>query len=161
MQERSEMSLTQTFAIGERLEIGYGDDVVSWLASRVEDHLGPDRLTVAWPTDAERRLVPLETGQAIELAASAHHDALYSASVTVEQTTRDPVPLLTVRLVGPWRRVQRRDAVRASVAIKPRIADRIDGQNSKPLRLGITDISCAGLQVRAQEELKLGDRLEL
>ncbi len=161
MQQQSETRTKRTFAIGQRLEIGYGEDVVRWLASRLEDHDGGDRLTIAWPTDAERRRMPVKAGSMIELAASTPQDALYSAAVMVVETVREPVPLLTVRLIGAWRRIQRRDAVRASVAIRPRIACRVDGEVLKPLRLGITDVSSAGLQVRAQEELKVGDVLQL
>jgi c-di-GMP-binding flagellar brake protein YcgR len=161
MQLQSETRATRAFTLGQRLEIGYGDEPVHWLASRLEDHDDADRLTIAWPTDAERRLVAVKVGGTIELAASTPQDALYSAAVTVVETVREPVPLLTVKLIGPWRRIQRRDAVRASVAIKPRIACSVDGEVRKPLHLGIIDISCAGLRVRSQEQLRPDDVLEL
>lgn len=155
------MATAPVFEIGQRLQIGYGDDGVHWVASRVEDLGDGDRLTIAWPTDAERRLLPVKPGSRIELAASTPQDAMYAAAVTVVESTREPVPLLTVRLIGPWQRIQRRDAVRTSVAIKPRVACCVSGEVRKPLRLGITDISTAGLQVRTLDELKLGDVLEL
>jgi c-di-GMP-binding flagellar brake protein YcgR len=161
MQPQSETRATLSFTIGQRLEIGYGDEPVHWLATRLEDHDDAGHLTIAWPTDAERRLLPVKPGNTLELAASTPQDALYSAAVTVVETRREPVPLLTVKLIGRWRRIQRRDAVRATVAIKPRIACSVEGEVRKPLHLGITDISCAGIRVRTQEQLRPGDVVEL
>jgi c-di-GMP-binding flagellar brake protein YcgR len=151
-----------TLAVGQRLEIGIGasEADLAWYASRLED-LADERLSVAWPIDRERRLVPVQTGQHIQVATTAQ-DALYSVRASVEATQRQPLPLLVVRFDGVWRRAQRRGNVRASVAIKPRLALRLlEGDRQQPLRLGVTNISAGGAQVRSQDELHHGDRLLL
>jgi c-di-GMP-binding flagellar brake protein YcgR len=52
---------------------------------------------------------------------------------------------------------QRRSAFRLRVAIRPRIAK----SAHRSLRLGITNLSATGLQVRSQDELRRGDLLHL
>jgi c-di-GMP-binding flagellar brake protein YcgR len=47
------------------------------------------------------------------------------------------------------------------VAIRPRIAARLIGDTQKSLRLGVTNISAGGVQLRSQDELRLGDHLRL
>jgi c-di-GMP-binding flagellar brake protein YcgR len=118
------------------------------------------RLVIAWPTDRERRLLPAKVGDTIELAGSMQ-DALYSVKVRILRCDQASVPLLAVEIVGDWQRSQRREAVRIPVAIRPRIANRILGDVAEPLRAGITNISAAGLQLRSQDQLKVGDELEL
>jgi c-di-GMP-binding flagellar brake protein YcgR len=146
-----------SFLIGQRLELRADQQ---WLPSRVEDIDGSELLTVAWPMDRARRLLPLKVGDKLELAGSAQ-DAHYAATVRVEQAKQEPVPLLTVRIVGGWQRSQRREAVRMAVAIRPRRAVRLVGDEEQPLRIGITTISATGVQVRSLDELRVGDRLEV
>jgi c-di-GMP-binding flagellar brake protein YcgR len=71
------------------------------------------------------------------------------------------VPLLTVRLDGAWQRAQRRSDVRLGVAIKPRLAARLDGETRQPLRVGIVNISAGGVQLRSQDAVSAGERIEL
>jgi c-di-GMP-binding flagellar brake protein YcgR len=47
------------------------------------------------------------------------------------------------------------------VAIRPRIADALFGSARMPLRLGITNVSATGVQVRSQDELRRGNLLQL
>ncbi len=150
------MQLESKLAIGQRVELRFGAD---WLPSRLED-ISAERLQVAWPTDRERRLIPLKVGDTIPLAASAE-DALYSVSTKVEGARREGLPLLTLRVAGQWQRVQRREAVRVPVAIRPRVVERLVGDQRQKLRAGIANLSGTGLQVRSQDELKPGDVLEL
>jgi c-di-GMP-binding flagellar brake protein YcgR len=57
---------------------------------------------------------------------------------------------------------QRRGAFRLRVAIRPRIARAVFGGIGRGrLRLGITEISAGGVQVRSQDELRMDDLLEL
>jgi c-di-GMP-binding flagellar brake protein YcgR len=160
MRTASEQQVEPTLGVGQRLEIGIGaaEADVAWYASRLED-LTSEQLSVAWPIDRERRLVPVQPGQHLQVATTTP-DALYSARGVVEATQREPLPMLSVRLEGPWQRAQRRGNVRASVAIKPRLAMRLlaDG-TQQPLRLGLTNISAGGVQVRSQDELHHGDVL--
>jgi c-di-GMP-binding flagellar brake protein YcgR len=157
-------------SIGQRLEVGYDPSAAhgpsgaatEWFPSRLEDQAEDSSwLTVAWPTDAQRRLLLLEPGDAVEVAASTPQDALYAAEAIIELTVRQPVPLLTLKIRGAWRRSQRRNAVRVGVAIRPRVADKLMGPAHKALRLGVTDISASGVQVRSQDELRVGDLVDL
>ncbi|GAC1313724.1 MAG: hypothetical protein NVSMB2_02150 [Chloroflexota bacterium] len=164
---------TNGFAIvlGQRLEVGYScdsarssanldDTHLEWVPSRVEDlDAQAGRLVVAWPTDGYRRPISVEIGQEIEVAASNARDALYAVRGRVQRTAREPVPVLELTLTESWRRTQRRSAFRVRVAVRPRIANKVTGHAFKALRLGMTDISATGVQVRSQDELHPGDRL--
>jgi c-di-GMP-binding flagellar brake protein YcgR len=170
MQQASDGRSLGALSIGQRLEFGYDPSspagraasATEWLASRLEDQAEDGTwLTVAWPTDSQRRLIMVEPGDAVAVAASTPSDALYAADAMIEAIIRVPVPLLTVRICGAWRRTQRRNAVRTSVAIRPRVADKRMGQAHKSLRLGLTNISASGVQVRSQDELHSGDLLDL
>src|SRR4051794_38440216 len=87
--------------IGQRLEVGYDPssplarttDTTDWLATRLED-VADDRswLTVAWPTDSERRLILVECGDGLAVAVTTPQDALYAADVVVAATVAAPVP---------------------------------------------------------------------
>lgn len=149
--------------IGQRLEIGFVvRNELTWLASRLEDRAADgEQLTVAWPTDASRRLMSVNPGQVLHVAASTPQDALYAAETIVQLTSTEPVPLITVHVSGPWQRSQRRNAVRVGVAIRPRIALKLIGPAHKSLRLGVTNLSATGVQVRSQDELRSGDLLDL
>jgi len=147
--------------IGQRLEIGFGDGAIDWLPSRLEDHDGTgERFTVAWPTDSDRRFIPVEPGASLQVSVPMN-DAIYSATTLVEAASRDDVPLLTLKVIGEWQRTQRRNAVRVAVAIRPRIAAWTMGDAYRNLRLGITNISATGVQVRSQDELRHGDLIAL
>ena len=144
--------------VGQRVEVAHDG---GWLTSRLEDHDDSGtRLMLAWPTDRLRRLIPFKRGDTITVAVS-RQDALYSAPTRVEETHADGVPMLRVTVAGAWQRSQRRNAVRVPVAIRPRVAARVDGPHMHKLRAGITDLSANGLQLRTQDEIKLGDTIQL
>ncbi len=149
------MQQPSKLGIGQRVEIRFGGD---WFPTRLEG-IDADRFELAWPTDRERRLLPFEVGDTLELAASAPDDALYSLMTQVVGARSEGLPLLTVKNASAWQRSQRREAVRVPVAIRPRICRKLD--DPKPLRAGITNLSANGLQVRSQDEIKPGDVLEL
>jgi c-di-GMP-binding flagellar brake protein YcgR len=148
------------FRIGARLELGFGDDLIVWVPTRVEDYEPQGRLVVAWPTDADRRLIKLMTSARVQVMVAAK-DALYATTAIVEHTALEAVPLVTLSVDGPWQRMQRRAAVRASVAVRPRVAQVVYGPAKRELRLGVTNVSATGLQVRSRDELRSGDVLEL
>jgi c-di-GMP-binding flagellar brake protein YcgR len=152
--------LSETLTIGRRLEIKAAGDSAEWLPSRLEDSDGDTLMTVAWPTDRFRRLLPVSPGDTIEVSVTTP-EAVYSARMAVQSASRDGVPLLKLQVSGAWRRTQRRNAVRTTVAIRPRIADAIYGHSRKKLRLGITNLSATGVRVRSQDELRCGDLLHL
>jgi c-di-GMP-binding flagellar brake protein YcgR len=91
---------------------------------------------------------------------AVRHDAMYATNAAVEALDRAPVPLVKLAC-QTWERVQRRAAVRASVAVRPRVAQVMSGPARRESRLGVTDISATGLQVRSRDELRPGDLLEL
>jgi c-di-GMP-binding flagellar brake protein YcgR len=149
--------------VGRRVEIGITvpDHETHWLPTRVEDDDGSGlRLTIAWPTD-RGRLVYIRLGQTVELAASAPGDALYSTQVKIAAARNAGVPLLDLEVQGDWQRLQRREAVRISVSIRPRLAERVTAAGRKVLRTGISNISATGIQIRSQDELHAGDRIAL
>ena len=149
--------------VGQRVEVGLAPEGrdTHWFPSRIEDEDGSGlRLTVAWPTD-RGRLVYVRLGQTIELAASTQGDALYSTRVKISAARNAGLPLLDLEVLGDWQRLQRRGAVRVRVAIRPRLAERVTGAGRKPLRAGISNISATGVQVRCQDELRVGDRVAL
>jgi c-di-GMP-binding flagellar brake protein YcgR len=166
----SEQTSACPLTVGQRMELGYdpsaplsrASSATEWLSSRLED-LSADGslLTLAWPTDALRRLILVEPADPVSVAITADQDALYAADALIESTTHVPVPFLTARIVGGWQRTQRRDAVRVGVSITPRLAHKAVGQTSTPLRLGITNLSASGVQVRSHDELQAGDVLRL
>src|SRR5438309_10179256 len=98
---------SEVFSIGQRLEIGFGEGPLEWLPSRLEDHPTESTLTVAWPTDRDRRLIAVAPGATLQLSVSTR-DAMYSASVVVRQASMRDVPLLTLDVHGAWQRSQRR-----------------------------------------------------
>jgi c-di-GMP-binding flagellar brake protein YcgR len=149
-------SASERLRIGQRLKLQIEG---RWFASRLEDING-NQLSVAWPTD-RGSLVLLKPGESFELAASTPQDALYSATTQIVSVTTEPVPLVRCRVVGQWRRSQRREAVRMPVAIRPRLAVRLAGGDEQPLLIGITNISATGLQIRSQDRINPGDELEL
>jgi c-di-GMP-binding flagellar brake protein YcgR len=151
---------SDVFSIGQRLEIGFGEGPLEWLPSRFEDHLAESTLTVAWPTDRDRRLIEVEPGTNLQLVTWTH-DAMYTATVVVQEASTRGVPMLTLEVHGAWQRSQRRNAVRSSIAVRPRIADVLHGERRRALRLGVTNISAGGVQVRSQDELRRGDLLDL
>ena len=148
-------SPSEHLALGQLIELGVGGE---WFPTRVQDDT---RLTVGWPTDRDRRLVPFEPGQIIQVMVAARQDALYAAVATVEVADRGDVPLLTLRLTGRWERIQRRAAVREKVAVRPRLAHVVYGEAKRSLRLGVINVSATGVQVRSQDEIRHGDLLEL
>ena len=152
---------SEALAIGRHVETGV--DVAgrtTWFASRVEDYHESGLLILAWPTDAQRHLVRLSAGQSLEVAACSR-DAMYVANVVVQDLSGGDVPLVRVRVSGEWQRSQRRAAVRTRVAIRPRLADRVTADARRPLRLGLTNISATGVQLRSSDELRPGDLLDL
>src|ERR671923_1590725 len=57
---------------------------------------------------------------------------------------------------------QRRNAFRQRVAVVPRVARVIYSNVAyRPIRVGVTDVSATGMNIRSQDELRVGDMLEL
>jgi len=148
---------SRPLSLGERLELALAG---RWWPTRVED-IADGHLTVAWPMDADRRLLGLEAGDRLELLRVVAADGTYAACGAVSECLRAEVPLVRLHLDGDWQRSQRRGAFRATVAIRPRVAQIEYGEARRTVRLGITNVSASGLRVRAQDELRRGELLRL
>jgi c-di-GMP-binding flagellar brake protein YcgR len=149
--------------VGKHVDLGIdlpGHDT-HWLPTRIEDEDGSgERLTVAWPTD-RGKLVYIRLGETVRLAASLPGDALYATEVKIASARQANVPLLDLEIEGTWKRLQRREAVRVSVAITPRLAEKVTPAARKALRAAISNISATGIQLQARDELGVGDRIAL
>ena len=148
---------SKRLSLGGRVEVAVAD---RWWPTRVED-MTDRHLIVGWPIDTELRLVPLEVGQTVELLRVVAADGTYSVGAVVEECLRGEVPLVRVAIDGDWLRGQRRGAFRATVAIRPWTAEIQYREARRTLRLGITNVSAGGVQVRSQDELRRGDLLHL
>jgi c-di-GMP-binding flagellar brake protein YcgR len=119
------------------------------------------RLVVIWPTE-QLRLFRLRPGQAVVVELSRPGDALYRLETLVESATTEEPPRLVLRPVDDWQRVQRRDAVRHPVDIRPNQAVRIlAGGDRQPFSAVIVDLSTGGMRMATTTELEMFDQLEM
>src|SRR5260370_24121575 len=89
------------------------------------------RLIVIWPTE-QLRLFRLGPGQAVVVEFTRPGDALYKLETLVESATTEEPPRLVLRPVDEWQRVQRRDAIRHPVDIRPSQAHRVTARRARP-----------------------------
>jgi c-di-GMP-binding flagellar brake protein YcgR len=138
------------------------NDGVHLLRTQLEQlDAGSERLVVIWPTE-QMRLFPLRPGQTVIVELSRPGDALYSREMLIQSATTEEPPRLVLRPVADWQRVQRREAVRHPVDIRPSQAHRIlpDGEH-QPFSAVIADLSTGGMRVVTSTELEMFDQLEL
>ncbi len=120
-----------------------------------------NRLVVIWPTE-QLRLFRLRPGQAVVVELSHPGDALYKLETLVESATTEEPPRLVLRPVDDWQRVQRRDAVRHPVDIRPSEVHRLlDGGERQPFSAVIVDLSTSGMRMATATELDMFDQLEM
>jgi c-di-GMP-binding flagellar brake protein YcgR len=125
---------------------------------RVDESSG--RLVVSWPTE-QMRLFPLRPGQLVLVEVSRPLDALYTLETLVESASTEEPPTLVLRADRDWNRVQRRQAVRHAVDMRPSRAMRLRGHaEATPLSGLISDLSAGGLRLSTSTELQVGDLLE-
>ncbi len=138
------------------------DDGVHALRTQLEQvDTATSRLVVIWPTE-QLRLFPLRPGQAVVVELSRPGDALYRLETLVESATTEEPPRLVLRPVDDWQRVQRRDAVRHPVDIRPSQAQRIlAGGERQPFSAVIVDLSTGGMRMATMTELEMFDQLEM
>jgi c-di-GMP-binding flagellar brake protein YcgR len=92
--------------------------------SRVEE-IAPDELIISWPAHAGERIAVREL-QAIRVSFSREMQA-FEFDATVLDVIDDPVPLLSVRPLGPLRSIQRREDVRIRAHVPVDLAARVVG----------------------------------
>jgi len=138
------------------------DDGVHALRTQLEQvDTATSRLVVIWPTE-QLRLFPLRPGQAVVVELSRPGDALYRLETLVESATTEEPPRLVLRPVDEWQRVQRRDAVRHPVDIRPSQAHRVTaGGERQPFSAVIVDLSTGGMRMATMTELEMFDQLEM
>ena len=138
------------------------DDGVHALRTQLEQvDTATSRLVVIWPTE-QLRLFPLRPGQAVVVELSRPGDALYRLETLVESATTEEPPRLVLRPVDEWQRVQRRDAVRHPVDIRPSQAQRVTaGGERQPFSAVIVDLSTGGMRMATTTELDMFDQVEM
>src|SRR5207237_9932371 len=92
---------SDAFNMGKRLELGVGRDLVEWLPTRVEDHAADGRISVAWPTDPDRRLARVVAGETGQVLAAAARAPLSRATAALEPPRQPGPPLPPPRVPGP------------------------------------------------------------
>src|SRR5581483_10575171 len=80
-------------AVGSLLQLRIGDQ---WWPSRLED-ASDGALVVAWPTDSERKLVPVEPGSPMELLRVVRGDGTYGLNAVVHDYRASEVPVVRLR----------------------------------------------------------------
>ena len=153
--------MTRELRVGTSVELGIRRrDGLHWYRSRVEDiaETAP-RTIVGWPLD-HLQVVPVDIGQVVHVQTSGE-DALYAIDMQVDALIPDEPP--RIGLVGGtrWERVQRRDDVRHGVVIRPRSITRYTIDGWQPIHAAIRNISAGGVLVWSDEEVRVGEVLEL
>lgn len=101
---------------------GTDKEVPTTFLSRVEDTASGDYL-IAWPTN-NGLPAPIKDREVL-LMSFTNQSSAYCLEACVVRRVQDPVPLLTVRLLGPTRRIQRREYVRVPATIDVELAARV------------------------------------
>jgi len=126
--------------------------------TKVED-VREDVILVAAPIE-QRNLVPMSIGTRVQLEykdTTLTSQGRYIARGIVIGRERVPIPILTVRLVEPWKKIQERMFVRVDVLLDGTYALVVDGQFQAVHSCSIRNLSGGGLRMIAQEELAEGD----
>jgi c-di-GMP-binding flagellar brake protein YcgR len=148
---------------GQRLDLriatAAGEHALHSYVARHEVAAG--RLLVSWPTEG-MRLFPLRAGQRLTIELVRPGDALYSMDCQLESASMEEPPMLTLRLLSDWHRVQRREAHRHPIEMRATQATRFSAEGEREsFDALIRDLSTGGMRVHSRSELTLGDELEL
>ncbi len=154
-----------TIAINDLLQVQFPDDpALLSLASRVDDIVG-DRIHIAWPTDRGIR-VPIHAQQLLTISF-ARDDAIYAFTGIVERMWREPLAQLSVLMVGPPQRIQRRQFFRVKSLLPVEFFGELpstDKNDPAPkiiaFRTQTYEISGSGLAVRHPSNIPAGTLLE-
>ena len=147
----------------EWIDLGVvGETGVHTLRTQVQRVDGAARqLVVAWPTE-HLRLFPLKPGQLVLIEVSKPMDALYTLEALVASASTEEPPTLVLRAEGEWNRVQRRQAIRHLVDMRPSRALRLrEHAEPTPFSALLSDLSAGGLRLSTSAQLDVGDQLEL
>lgn len=151
---------------GEVVNLGVPDDGdMRWFRSRLEDCGDANEwLRLHQPQVSDAAPLDLRPGSQVVVQIPQSYGALYSARLVIDhldEATGEGAATFTARPVGSWNRIQRRQAVRVPVVIRPSRAERITPQGWKPLGALIANLSAGGALLRCSELVEYGDTLEL
>jgi len=125
--------------------------------TKVED-VDDDILVVATPIE-QGTVVPIRPGTEVQLEykdLKVPSEGRYRVSTVVEKRESEPIPTLTLRLLGQWERLQDRMFVRVDVFLEATFAPVVDGQVQAVRQCTIHNLSGGGLWMQAAEELPEG-----
>lgn len=140
-----------SFEINDLVMVEFRDE--KWpgaFPSRVEDK-SREKAVLAWPVDNGMR-VPITQADRL-LLTFVQPDAIYRVEVIVENTRREPLPMVEVAFTGKVERVQRREYVRISamlpveMAISPEEGDKAKNRLISSFRTNTIDVSGNGIAI--------------
>jgi hypothetical protein len=141
-------------AIGQSLELDV-DGFVTCLSARVEDHVPPALVRVGLPSDGTTT-VNLASGREVSLIWSTDTRSLMAPGVVRGHAT-DGIQLIEIELLSAPARLQRRDLVRAALALRVSFLEQRDDAGH-PVPIGTTlNISGAGMLVRVASHAGIAD----
>ena len=149
--------------INDLLQVQIPDDADSLsLSSRVDDIVG-GRVHIAWPTEQGIR-APLREDQTLTISF-VRNDAIYAITGIVERMWRTPLAQLSLLMVGPPRRIQRRQFFRVKTILPVEFVGEypsFDRENPKTIAITTHtyEISGSGLAIRHRSSIPPGMLLE-
>jgi len=151
--------------VNDILQVQFPNDPNSFsLRSRVDDIVG-DRVYIAWPTDKGIR-VPIHKQQTLTISF-ARDDAVYAFTGIVEHTWRRPLAQLSLLVIGPPQRIQRRQFFRVKCLLPVEFLGEqpsLDEDDSAPkiiaLKTHTYEISGSGLAIRHSSSIPSGTMLD-
>lgn len=151
--------IERTLKVGDlvklRAEIGHSQRSYN---GRVAGWQG-DRMLVAVPEGS-----PLLFIGASEFKVAMRKEtdnALYVVDALAKPRSGPGGPELSLRIVGDLQRIQRRWNVRLSVLIDPEEALLLEGEEEKPFKATILDLSAGGVLLHTREPVPIGAKLRL
>ena len=150
--------------VNDRIQValkGTDEEVPTTYLSRVED-VAPSDYLIEWPTSGGVR-APVRDRQVLLMTFTAQ-GSVYCLEACVMSRAQQPIPLLTVRRLGPARRIQRRAYVRVPAMISVELAARVvgtavDGREAANQALIATqtvNLSGGGFAIHLMTALPLG-----
>ncbi len=151
--------------VNDLLQVQLPDDPASLsLRSRVDDISG-DRVFIAWPTDLGIR-VPIHKHQTLTLCFT-RDDAVYAFTGIVEHMWRTPLAQLSLLVIGPPQRIQRRQFFRVKSILPVEFFGELPGvdrDDPAPKIIAIQththEISGSGLAIRHRCSIPAGTLLD-
>jgi c-di-GMP-binding flagellar brake protein YcgR len=154
-----------TLEINDLLQVQFPDEPNSLsLRSRVDDLVG-DKVHIAWPTERGIR-APIRKDQTLTISF-VRDDAVYAFTGIVEHMWRAPLAQLSLLVIGPPRRIQRRQFFRVKSLLPvefygeyPSFDDVDADRKIIAIETHTYEISGSGLAIRNGTSIPAGTLLE-